>query len=85
MGIWCALNVDNLSGGSEKVFLSPTAQYGAAACRYQEQLMGLVEANIEAVINHIWISHMNAYGIRKGSSTSCCERYYMSTVFSVPC
>jgi hypothetical protein len=68
MGIHCALNVENL-GRSEKLFLSPTAQEGSAACRYQEQLMGLVEANIEAVINHIRISHMNAYGIRKGSAT----------------
>jgi hypothetical protein len=31
------------------------------AYRYQEQLMGLVEANMDAVIN--------AYGIRKGSVT----------------
>jgi hypothetical protein len=68
MGIWCALNVDSLSG-SEKLFLSPTAQEGSAACRYQEQLMGLVEANMDAVIHHIRISHMNAYGIRKGSAT----------------
>ncbi len=68
LGIWCALNVDNLSG-SEKLFLSPTAQEGSAACRYQEQLMGLVEANMDAVIHHICISHMNAYGIQKGSAT----------------
>jgi hypothetical protein len=31
--------------------------------------MGLVEANVEAVIHHIQISYMNAYGIRKGSAT----------------
>ena len=31
--------------------------------------MGLVEANMDAVIHHIRISHMNAYGIRKGSAT----------------
>ena len=68
LGIWCALNVDNLSG-SEKLFLSPTAQEGSAACRYQEQLMGLVEANMDAVIHHIRIQHMNADGIQKGSVT----------------
>jgi hypothetical protein len=68
MGIWCALNVDNLCG-SEKLFLSSTAKDGTAACRYQEQLMGLVEANMDSVVHHIRISHMNAYGIRKGSAT----------------
>ena len=31
--------------------------------------MGLVEANMDAVIHYIQISHMNAYGIRKGSAT----------------
>jgi hypothetical protein len=31
--------------------------------------MGLVEANIDSGIHHIQISLMNAYGIRKGSST----------------
>jgi hypothetical protein len=68
MGIWCTLNVNNLSG-SETLFLSPTAQEGSAACRYQEQLMRLIEANMDAVIHHIRLTHMNAYGIRKGSVT----------------
>ena len=40
-----------------------------AASRYQEQLMGLVASNKEAVSNHIRIDHMNAYGLRKGSAT----------------
>jgi hypothetical protein len=31
--------------------------------------MELVEANMDAVIHHIRVSHMNAYGIRKGSVT----------------
>jgi hypothetical protein len=67
-GICCALNVDNFSG-SEKLFLSPAAQEGSAACHYQEQLMRLVEANMDAGIHHIQISHMNAYDIQKGSVT----------------
>jgi hypothetical protein len=31
--------------------------------------MGLIEANMDAVIHHIQIFHMNTYGIRKGSAT----------------
>jgi hypothetical protein len=31
--------------------------------------MGLVEADMDAVIHHIQILHMNAYGIPKGSAT----------------
>ena len=53
----------------EKLFLRPDAKEMTAASRYQEQLMGLVAYNKEAVSNHIRIDHMNAYGLRKGSAT----------------
>ena len=31
--------------------------------------MGLVVQHTESVANHIWIDHMNVYGLRKGGAT----------------
>jgi hypothetical protein len=42
--------------------------------------MGLVEANMDAVIHHIQISHMNAYGIRKP-----CQWNNLPTTYSIYC
>lgn len=41
----------------------------AAVSCYQEQRMGLVTSNKEAVLNHIRIDHMSTYGLCKGSAT----------------
>lgn len=68
LGIWCALNTENLSA-HEKLFLAPNAKEKSAGTRYQEQLMGIVRIHTEEVANHIRIEHMNAYGLRKGSAT----------------
>ena len=69
MGLYCALNCAQLSK-SEKLFLAAGTKSGAAATRYQEQLMGMVHSKKDIVKNHIRLEKTNAYGLRKGSATS---------------
>ena len=73
LGIWCALNTENLSA-HEKLFLAPNAKEKSAGTRYQEQLMGIVGLHKEEVGNHIRIEHMNAFGFCKGSATLAVPR-----------
>ena len=68
LGIHIALNQELLSH-SEKLFLMPGTKEGAAAARYQSQLIELINQESETVSYHIRLNHANAYGLRKGSAT----------------
>lgn len=54
---------------SERLFLKAGTKVGAAAQKYQEQVMGLVRGHQEVITPHMKFDKLNPYGLRKGAAT----------------